>query len=201
MTEAPPPGAVVLFDGRDLSAFRARKGGGPARWPLQNDGSVLTRGGDIISRQEFGDHTLHLEFRIPRSPFFVPAQLRGNSGVYLHGRYEIQVLDAWGRPETLGNRDCGAVYLTHTPLRNASRPPGEWQTYDITFRAPRFGPAGRKTEDARLTAYQNGVLIHDDVALPCSTPGGLGADELSEGPLMLQDHFCPVRFRNVWVAG
>lgn len=196
MSDMAPENWRTLFDGTDLAAW-TRRDGKPARWPVQPDGSVLTRGGDIVTRQLFGDCELHLEFRIPSSCFFLPRQWKGNSGVYLMGRYEIQVLDAFGLSRPLRDNDCAAVYQLRPPDTNAAQPPGTWQSYDITFRAPRFDNTGRKTEPARLTLLWNGVSVHQNIDLPAPTPGGIAQTEAATGPLLLQDHFCSVRFRNV----
>jgi hypothetical protein len=123
-------------------------------------------------------------------------QERGNSGVYVQGRYEVQVLDSYGLAPSLG--DCGAIYGKHVAAVNACRPPERWQSYDIEFRAPRFDAAGKKTENARLTVWLNGMKIHADVEVDGPTAGG-EANEAPLGPLLLQDHGNPVRYRNLWI--
>jgi hypothetical protein len=191
---AAPDAALRLFDG-GLDAWLARKGG-PARW-LVGDGfvEVVPGAGDIVTREHFGDFQLHVEFRVPLMND-AKGQARGNSGVYLQGRYEIQVLDSYGKdPE---NNDCGAIYKIAPPLRNACRKPEQWQTYDVAFRAAR-GRSGQITERARVTVFQNGLLIHDNFELPHSTHGALDADVAAAGPLLLQDHGTLVRYRNVWL--
>ena len=180
---APPPGAVVLFDGAS-NAF---------------DGSLDENGwleAGARSRAAFGDIELHLEFRIP----FMPesrGQARGNSGVYLQGRYEVQVLDSFGlRPES---NDCGAIYEVAKPSLNLALPPLAWQTYDIDFRAARFDDAGSKIAPAQITVRHNGITIHDAVAIP--GPTGRGAAETPERrSLVLQDHWNPVVYRNIWLV-
>jgi hypothetical protein len=179
----PPPGAVVLFDGGRNAT----------------DGSVDERGhlqAGATSNEAFGDLRLHVEFRTP----FMPdsrGQARGNSGVYLQGRYEVQVLDSFGL-EGAWN-ECGGIYKIAAPNVNMALPPLAWQTYDIDFSAARFDASGSRTAPARITVRHNGVVIHDDVELP--GPTGQGAPETPEpGPLYLQDHWNPVVFRNVWLV-
>ena len=125
-------------------------------------------------------------------------QARSNSGVYLHGRYEVQVLDSYGLAPA-GN-GCGAIYSVAAPLVNASRPPGEWQTYDIVFRAPRYGPVDELLEPARVTVLHNGIAIHNNLTVPQVTPGGIeGGFMRTMGPILLQDHGDPIRYRNIWI--
>jgi hypothetical protein len=190
-----PPGAVVLFDGTSLAAWRRRRDGGPARWPVLPDGSTRPRGGDIVTVERFADFRLHVEFLIPPSSRWLPGQWRGNSGVYLQGRYEVQILDSCGLRRLPGDRDCGALYRVAPPRINACRPAGEWQSYDVLFRAP----AGDGTP-ARATVWQNGVRIHDAAEVRRPTGGGLGGRPDEPGPVLLQDHGCPVRFRNIWIV-
>ncbi|HUT25275.1 MAG TPA: DUF1080 domain-containing protein [Sumerlaeia bacterium] len=158
---------------------------------------ITPRTGSIISKREFRDHELHLEFRTPFEPK-ARGQGRGNSGVYFQSRYEIQVLDSYGL-EGLSN-ECGGIYGVGAPRVNMCAPPLQWQTYDVTFRAPRFDAAGQKTENARLTAYHNGVLIHDNIEVPGLTTAGMGGDLSKPAGLYLQDHGNPVRYRNIWVV-
>ena len=193
----PAPGALVLFDGRNLKQWTDKKGK-KSRWKLLDKEAVevVPKTGSIITKKSFGDHRLHIEFRTP----FMPTdrgQKRGNSGVYLLGRYEVQVLDSYG----LEGRDneCGGIYKVSRPRVNACAPPTHWQTYDITFRAPRFDSKGKKTENARITVIHNGILIHEDVELPNFTGGSLAENEVHTAPLMLQEHGNPVQFRNIWV--
>jgi hypothetical protein len=178
----PPPGAQVLFDAR-TNAF---------------EGSVDQRGfleAGAISKAAFGDIQLHVEFRTP----FMPSsrgQARGNSGVYLQGRYEIQVLDSFGLDSAWD--DCGAIYRVAAPRVNVALPPLSWQTYDIDFRAARFDAAGQRSTPARISVRHNGVLIHDALLLP--GPTGQGAEEAAgPAPLVLQDHWNPVVYRNIWL--
>jgi type 1 glutamine amidotransferase len=195
----PPPGAVVLLGEDGAQDAFVRRGAGEAAWTVLEEGVLEVAGGagDVVSREVFGDALIHVEFRVPDMRANAEGQGRGNSGVYVAGRYEVQVLDSYGIEPELG--DCGAIYGQHLPATNACREPGRWQTYDIDYRAPRFGPDGAKTENARLTVWQNGILIHDDVELSGPTGGALDAVEAAAGPLLLQDHGNPVRYRNVWV--
>jgi len=195
----PPDGAIVLFDGGGLDHWTARDGHSPAAWPILDDRSMLTKGGDIVSRARFVDFQLHVEFRCCASPDGVKGQGRSNSGVFLQGRYEVQVLDSYGIEHAPGKGDCGALYNHAAPLVNACLPPEQWQTYDVFFRAPRFDEGGTKTENARVTILQNGQVIQNNIEVPTQT--GAAVDERYDhpGPILLQDHGNDVRFRNVWV--
>jgi hypothetical protein len=180
---------TILFDGTGLSQWTTRSGGEP-NWPI-TEGYTTVLSGDLVSKMHFGDAHIHVEF-------CEPEQTDGNSGVYVHGCYEIQILKThdWKGPRP---NSCGAVYEMHTPLENVCLPPAQWQTYDIFFRAPRFD-GDTITEHARLTMLHNGVLIHNNVELPRVTPGGMITEVVAKGPLVLQDHARdPVSFRNVWV--
>jgi hypothetical protein len=194
----PPPGAVVLFNGKDLSNWRTRKREA-AVWQVEDGVMTVTRGGgDIVTQERFADFHLHLEFRCPDKPE-AKGQAKGNSGVYLQGRYEIQVLDSYGW-SVPGKGDCGSVYDQFAPLVNACRPPMEWQSYDAIFRAPRLGDRGEVGEPARLTLLHNGLVIHNNVELPGPTGGPLDKNVGEPGPLLLQDHGDPVQFRNIWAV-
>jgi hypothetical protein len=197
----PPSDAVVLFDGTDLSQWRTSEGGGPARWTVRDGYMEVAKGtGSIETVRGFGDCQLHIEWMAPL-PATGDGQDRGNSGVFLMGRYEVQVLDSY-RNTTYPDGQAAAIYGQYPPLVNASRPPGEWQTYDIVFRAPRWGADGKLLRPARLTVFHNGVLVHDAVELTGPTahkarpPYERHAPKL---PIGLQDHGNPVRFRNIWV--
>jgi hypothetical protein len=198
----PPADAVVLFDGRSLSAWRsARDTTGPALWRVV-DGAleVVPGAGGIETHATFGDVQLHLEWMAPNPPSG-EGQDRGNSGVFLMGRYEVQVLDSWEN-RTYADGQAAAVYGQFPPAVNVALPPGRWQSYDILFRRPRFTPTGTVREPARMTVLHNGVVVHADVALVGPTSHQVRApyeahpDRL---PLMLQDHGDPVRFRNIWI--
>ncbi len=195
-----PADAIVLFDGRDLSHWRAQDGS-PARWKVENGYiEVVAGGGTLVSAEPFGDVQLHVEWAAP-AIVKGESQERGNSGVFLMGRYEVQVLDSY-RNITYPDGQAAALYGQFPPLVNASRPPGEWQTYDITFRAPRFDAAGTLLRPARITVLHNNVLVQDNVELTGPTahqrrpPYEAHAARL---PITLQDHGNPVRFRNIWV--
>lgn len=182
----PPQGATVLFDGTSADQFDNGK--------MSDDKHLIATG--CATKKKLGDHQLHLEFRTP----FVPAargQGRGNSGVYVQGRYEVQVLDSFGLEGK--NNECGGIYSISEPVVNMCLPPLVWQTYDIDFTAARFDAAGKKTKNGRITVKHNGVVIHDDIELPHGTPG-YHAESPDADSLFLQDHGNPVVFRNIWVV-
>jgi len=181
----PPEGALVLFDGSDLAQWRGGK--------LLPEGA-LAMGTKSVA--EFGSATLHIEFRTP----FMPAargQGRGNSGVYLQDRYEVQVLDSFGLSGE--NNECGGIYGVAKPAVNMCFPPLSWQTYDIEFEAAEFDETGKKTRNARMTVRHNGVLIHDAVEVPSATAAAGRKEGPEPGPIQLQDHGNPVAYRNIWV--
>jgi hypothetical protein len=195
-----PEDAVVLFDGRNLDRWRDNKGG-PARWKVANGYFETVAGsGSLITADSFADVQLHVEWATPNPPRG-EGQDRGNSGVYLMNTYEVQVLDSY-QNLTYADGQAGAIYGQYPPLVNASRSPGEWQMYDIIFRAPRFGADGKLQRPARITVLHNNVLIHDNVELMGPTahrarpPYKAHAAKL---PISLQDHAHPVRYRNIWV--
>jgi len=199
----PARGKIVLFDGSDLAQW-THTDGQPVRWKLVNGAMEVVPGtGSTISKRQFQDFKLHVEFKVPVLPPLAEGQdrgNRGNSGVYLQRRYEVQILDSYGvEPESW---DCGALYRVKVPDRNASKPAGEWQEYDVAFRAARFegeGADAKKVENARVTVLHNGVLIHDGVELSDKT--GAGQPEGPEpGPILLQDHGNAVQFRNIWIV-
>ena len=198
----PPSDAIVLFDGRSLERWRsADEPSRPARWTV-GDGwfAVVQGGGAIATVDTFGDVQLHVEWMAPDPPRGT-GQDRGNSGVFLMGQYEVQVLDSY-RNDTYADGQAAALYGDHPPLVNATRPPGQWQTFDIIFRRPRFDAQGRVVRPARVTVLHNGVLVQDAMELSGPTshqerrPYVAHADAL---PITLQDHGHPVRFRNIWV--
>ncbi len=197
-----PPGAAILFDGTSLDAWRSSGGSGAARWELPGDGVMAVRPGTggIETTASFGDVHLHVEWSAPQAPT-ASGQDRGNSGVFLMGRYEVQVLDSY-ESATYADGQAGAIYGQYPPRVNLSQPPGEWNAYDIEFRRPRFGGDGSLLAPARMTVRHNGVVIHADQPLlgPTShmvrAPYEAHADAL---PISLQDHGDRVRFRNIWV--
>jgi len=194
----PPSGAVVLFDGKDVSKWQKRDGG-DVKWVLRPNGSMegVKNHGDIVTKEKFGgSFKLHVEFRVPNEPGGA-GQGRGNSGVYVQGRYEVQVLDSYGLQSK--NNACAAIYEVAAPTQNVCKAPTVWQSYDIEFTAPVFA-GGKKTEPARMTVYHNGVKVHDGVRIPVdNTRAGAGGDPATPGPILLQDHGHPVQYRNVWL--
>ena len=194
--QKPPKGAVVLFDGNNFDQWRHPKKSGPVKWKLINGAMEVEPGaGSIITRKEFADLKLHLEFRTPFMPK-ARGQKRGNSGVYLMGRYEVQILDSYGHE--VADNECGGIYKVAVPRVNMCAVPMQWQSYDITFHSPRFDSAGTKIKNARLTVLHNGVKIHDNIELPRPTVAPLGKNESSTGPIYLQDHGNRVQYRNIW---
>jgi hypothetical protein len=196
---APPSDAVILFDGKDLSQWSNAKGE-PAKWKVENGYMMAVKGsGDIQTKSGWGDVQLHIEWAAPALEQD-QGQDRGNSGVYLMSRYEVQVLDSY-QSQTYADGQAAGIYGQFPPLVNASRPPGEWQSYDVIFRRPRFD-GGNLVRPARLTVLHNGILVQDNVALWGPTnwleydPYQAHPDKL---PLLLQDHGSPVRFRNIWL--
>jgi len=181
----PPEGAKVLFDGKSADAFKNGR--------LTKDGLLMV---GTETKDKFGSHTLHIEFRTPFQPG-ARGQGRGNSGVYIQGRHECQVLDSFGLEGE--NNECGGIYTVAKPIVNACFPPLSWQTYDIDYTAAKYDENGKKVENARTTIRHNGILIHDNIDLKNGTPG-----KNSEGPgpdvLYMQDHGNPVHFRNIWIV-
>ena len=189
-----PSDAVVLFDGADLSSW-------DGEWRVEDGAVTVVAGtGSLTTKRAFGDVQLHIEWRTP-AKVEGDGQGRGNSGVYLMGLYELQVLDSYENA-TYVNGQAGAIYKQHPPLVNASRAPGQWQSYDVIFTAPRFHADGSIERPARFTVFHNGVLIQNDVALdgPTVFQGQPRYEAHAEKlPLMLQDHGNPVSYRNIWL--
>ncbi len=192
----PPPGATILFDGSTTSAW-ANVSGGPISWTV-TEGALQIRptAGDIHTISNYGDFRLHLEFRIPPSPPNTAEQSLGNSGIYLQGRYEIQILDTYGRALS-GANDGAAIYGQKDADSNAAIPVEKWETYDIFFRAPRWAGT-TKVQNAIVTVYWNNVLVQDNVEVTTSTLAG-AAETPARGPILLQEYGTLVRFRNMWV--
>ena len=195
----PPSDAIVLFGGKDLSQWKGGRGGEPG-WKVENGELVVVgKSGDIVTKEPFGDCQLHVEWAAP-VPASGSGQGRGNSGIKFMGKYEVQVLDSH-QNETYADGGAGSVYGQYPPLVNASRPPGEWQTFDIVFRAPRFGEDGKVVRPATVTLIHNGVLVQDHVELigPTGQARAPYQKHSEKLPILLQDHNNPVRYRNIWV--
>jgi hypothetical protein len=196
---APPPaGAVVLLDGTSLDNWTKRDSKDKPGWRLLPGGIGEAHGGDIMTKQEFGGHfKLHVEFRVPYMPN-AKGQARGNSGVYVQGRYEVQVLDSYGLKSR--DNDCGAIYEVAAPLVNACKAPTIWQSYDIDFQSPKC-EKGKQVAPPVISVQQNGMLIQDHTKITkTNTRAGRGGDPCKPGPIMLQDHGNPVQFRNIWLV-
>ena len=195
----PPSDAIVLFDGRNLSQWKGDKDG-PAKWEIKDGVATVNGTGSISTKQEFGDCQLHIEWASPEE-VKGEGQGRGNSGIFLSGRYELQVLDSYNN-KTYYHGQAGSIYKQSAPLVNASREPGEWQTYDVIYRAPRFDAKGALLKPGAMTVLHNGVLVQDNTEIKGMTgPSGAPkyvAHALKE-PLELQDHKNPVRYRNIWL--
>lgn len=192
-----PEGAVVLFDGKSLEGWTKRDGKSEPTWKLVDGGAMEVRGGDVVTKKTFdGNFKLHVEFRVPYMPT-AKGQGRGNSGVYVQGRYEVQVLDSYGLQSK--DNDCGGIYGVAAPLVNACKAPTIWQSYDIDFRSPKCDQ-GKKIEPAVITVFHNGVKIHDNVKITKDvTTAGINSDPCTPGPILLQDHGNPVQYRNIWL--
>ncbi len=197
----PPKDAILLFSGANLDEWKSSHGG-PAGWKVAGGILETVPGtGQIETKRAFGDIQLHIEWAAPNPPHG-SGQSRGNSGIFLMGQFEIQVLDSY-KADTYSDGQAGAIYGQFPPLFNASRPPGEWQSYDIAFRRPRFDASGKLLEPARVTLFHNGILVQNNEepigptswlkAFPYSSEQG------ERGPIALQDHDHPVHFRNIWV--
>ena len=196
-----PEGAVVLVADENASQQEREKVFQdnwqiPTRWTADGDGSIHMQGGNIVAKKEFGDAEIHVEFKTPYMPSS-SGQGRGNSGFYVMGRYEIQVLDSFA--DKPADNLCGGIYQFGTPIAYASFPPNTWQTYDIIFHAPKFDSDGKKVKNAEITMKHNGILVHDNLSLPRCTPGGISGKEAPVGPILIQDHNDMPRFKNVWI--
>jgi hypothetical protein len=191
-----PSDAIVLFDGHDLSKWSSANG--EAKWKVEGGAATVNGTGNIRTKEEFSDVQLHIEWATP-SEVKGESQGRGNSGVYLEGRYEIQVLDSYNN-KTYFNGQAGAFYGNFAPLVNASRKPGEWQSYDIVFHPPRRAADGKSVQPGSFTVLHNGILALDHVPVKGDSTTSADFKDVSEkGPLVLQDHGNPVRYRNIWI--
>lgn len=191
-----PTNALILFDGKDLSAWR------PSKWVVKDGFAEVTpRSGSLVSKQAFGSMKLHLEWWSPEPLPGQDAQKRNNSGVIFMGQYEIQILDSFNNPSTYADGIAGSIYGQYPPSSNPIRPPGHWQYYDITFHRPKFDARGCLTRAARVTVDFNGVRVQDDVTIigPTKAGGRFAYKAHPEAlPLVIQDHNHPIRFRNIW---
>lgn len=198
-TNSAPSDAIVLFDGKNLDAWESAKEG-PAQWTVQNGAfTVVKLTGDIQTKQKFENFQLHIEWCIPDS-ITGKSQGRGNSGIFLQGMYEIQVLDCYNN-ETYMNGQTGSVYKQTPPLANAMRKPGEWNVYDIIYSAPIFKEDGTYRVPPTVTVIHNGVVLQNHTTI-LGTTEYIGFPKVSPhgaGPIRLQDHGDPVSFRNIWI--
>jgi hypothetical protein len=200
-SQDPPSDAIILFDGKDFSNWVSVKEGNAAPWTIEGSAMVVKPGsGGIKTKMGFGDCQLHIEFRTP-AKVEGESQGRGNSGIFLMDRYELQVLDNYNN-KTYVNGQAGSIYKQSPPLVNACRPPGEWQTYDVIFTAPRFYSDGRLQSQGRITVIHNGVLVQNNVTIWGSTENVGSPVYKKHGnkePIMLQDHDNLTAFRNIWI--
>lgn len=196
---APPSDAIVLFDGKNLEEWTTM-GDAKAEWKVADDCMTVEKGkGNIKTKREFGDIQLHIEWRAP-AIVEENGQDRGNSGVFFQQRYEVQVLDNY-KNKTYSNGQAGSVYKQHIPLVNACKKPGEWQSYDIIYMAPKFNKDGIKVSSGYITVLHNGVLVQNHVEVKGTTVNVGQPKNIAHGkaPIMLQDHSNPVSYRNIWV--
>ena len=209
----PPSDAIVLFDGTSLDNWESTKGE-PTKWRLVDGALESVKGaGYIRTKQSFGDCQLHIEWKTPEGvPARVTDQNRSNSGVFFMGRYEVQVFDSWQKQSEYPGMECGGIYQRwdqgrtppgfegHSPRINASRAPGQWQSFEVVFRAPRFDARGKKVENARFVEVRvNGVVVQNNVEVTGPTRASMWEDEKPLGPIMLQGDHGPITYRNVWV--
>lgn len=198
-----PSDAIVLFDGKDLSAWKSARGDGEAKWKVENGAFTVVKGtGDIQTKQEFENYQLHIEWMIPEN-ITGESQARGNSGIFMQGKYEIQVLDCYNN-ETYVNGQAGSVYKQTPPLVNAMRKPGEWNVYDIIYTAPAFKEDGTYRFPPRVTVIHNGIVVQNNTTI-LGTTEYIGFPKVvphGAGPIVLQDHGDPsepISFRNIWI--
>lgn len=196
-----PSDAIVLLDGKNLNEFISTKDSTAAKWTLNADGSVTVKpgAGDIQTKREFGDCQLHVEFREPEV-VKGESQGRGNSGIFLQNRYEVQVLDCYGN-RTYSNGQTASIYKQSIPLVNACKKPGEWQTYDIIYTAPKFNKDGILVAPGHVTVLHNGIIVQNHTEIKGTTEYiGLPKNVAhGKGPIKLQDHGDLVSYRNIWI--
>ena len=200
-----PSDAIVLFNGKDVSQLQ-KENGGAVGWKIDDDGAltVVKGSGNVATKQSFGSCQLHIEWRQPAT-IAGSSQTRGNSGIFFMGKYELQVLDSYNNP-TYVNGQAGSIYKQHIPLVNASRKPGEWQTSDVVFTAPKFAADGNVLSPARITVLHNGILVQNNVEIKGSTQW-IGQPKYEKHgdkePIVLQDHGRdggqPMSYRNIWI--
>ena len=195
---APPEDAIIIFDGKNLDEWVSVKGG-KAKWEVKDNAMTVASTDGIKTVKSFGDAQIHIEWRTP-AEVKGDGQGRGNSGIFLQSKYELQVLDSYGN-RTYSNGQAGSIYKQAIPLVNACKGPGEWQTYDIIFKAPVFNDDGIKVSSAYITVLQNNVLVqnHTEIKGPTVYVGLPHYEAHGKLPLMLQDHGNPVSYRNIWV--
>ena len=197
----PPSDAIVLFDGSDLSQWTSASTGGAAHWTINPDGSMtVNKRGGIETKEEFGSVQLHIEWKTPKK-IEGKGQGRGNSGVFFQKVYEVQVLDSYNNP-TYSNGQAASIYKQSIPLVNASRPPGEWQTYDIIFNEPEYDEKGNRLKKGSLTVFHNGILVQNDTEIQGTTEyrgHPKSRDIKKPKKLFLQEHSNPVSYRNIWL--
>ncbi len=212
ISAGPPSDAIVLFDGTDFSKWRQERSKKPVEWTLNEDGSmtVVPRTGNIETIEEHGSIQLHIEWKSP-TEVKGEGQGRGNSGVFFQRRYEVQVLDSYNN-RTYSNGQASSIYKQRIPLANATRPPGEWQVYDIIFNEPQYDAEGNEIKAGTITVFHNGVLVQNNVEIIGTTeyigppkkgkevmPGLNNSNQSTHRSLVLQDHGDLVSFRNIWM--
>lgn len=190
----PPKDAVILFDGKNLDAFTRDDGKEPA-WKVEDGTFIITEGGgNLVSKHTFASARMHVEFNLPEDP-----KSHGNSGVYIHGLYEVQIIDSFNENPYKPGQQCAAIYMISPASKNVCKKPGEWQTYDIDFHAPVLDDKGKLVKPARISVWHNGEQVQKDVEVSDGTGGAKGKPLVAKGPMVLQNHGSPVRFRNVWL--
>ena len=195
-----PSDAIVLFDGTNLDAWESQREGNPAPWKVENGYmEVVPRTGGIQTKQKFEDYQLHIEWSAP-TVIVGEGQGRGNSGVFMQGIYEVQILDSY-ESKTYSNGQAASIYKQAMPLVNATVAPGEWNVYDIIYKAPRFNADGIKVADGTITVIHNGVVVQNHYIIKGTTEYiGLPKNPAhGPGPISLQDHGNPMKFRNIWI--